>query len=564
MPGPEPDAPRSHRILLALLLALATVVHIWFFAVFDLPTLDHEYNHTGHGAVWSAQQLRRGEVGAFVTGAFTYTGVRQPQLVSHLMGLACAVFGTSRTVMRLAVNLPFWLLLIVATYMLGKALWGSRVGLLGAFVATGMPQLMGHSRRGELCFFEAALLVTALFLLVRSDWLARRRWAVACGAALGLTLHTHPVGLFYVGLVLAPVAAFALLRGGRARRLNLALVLAIVGAAFALFYPAALLSPAGPQPMTLLPARSADAPFGEQFVDALVRYGADATKGIGWVNLAALAWAVVLVSARARVPSFRRQDLGPALLLLGLAVLPFFALASGGVHFREIRNTEHIVPSYPLAALLCAWAACAVPRRLGQAALVGAGAVTWLLCIVSVANITLKVEPAHPWIAERLRKDKKRLDEMALLHFTVPGAGEVRDYFREELRGRCALVYGYNLPIPAPNRKYFDDLLMHGIVQPLYPGHTSQPARTPGPRTCDDTVYLVLIYKDVMGMERITLRDGRSVYVPHNFPPDVRGILWNYECSVIKEFRIDSVPWRPLVISVVRGTRPAGGAGRAG
>lgn len=535
-------------------MAAAALVHVWFFMVFDLPVLDHEFLHTGHGAVWSYHQLQNGQLLDYLKGAFTYTGVRQPQLISYLMGMASHLFGPDRFVMRM-VNLPFLVLLIISTYLLGKALWSSRVGLLAAFTVTAMPQLIGHSRRGELCFFEAALLVTALFLLVRSGWLARRRSAIGFGLILGLTLHTHEVALFYVALILAPLALGIVLRGTRAQRLNLCVVAAITALFFAMFYPAALLNPQGPQAMQLYPGGEPYPSFAQGVMDNLSSYARQMAAGVGWFNLALLPVACALLLFQARRASWRLSSLKPALLLLALIGIPFVTLAVGTIMFREFDNTEHLVPSYALLALLCAYAASAAPYRLGDAALLVAGAPTWILCVIKLLTLGAGLEVEQGWLKERLKKDKRQYAQMAMLHAVSPGAAEVRAYFRGLFAGECAEVLGYNLPIPAPSRSYFDDLLMHGVIQPLHPGPRSQPSRTPGDKVCKDRVYLVLIYKDTNRLERVSLPNGGQIYLTHNIPRRVREIIRTHDCSLIKEFHAEGVPGRPLMISVVRGIK---------
>ena len=534
-------------------MAAAALVHVWFFAVFDLPVLDHEFLHTGHGAVWSYHQLQNGQLLDYLQGAFTYTGVRQPQLISRLMGMACHLFGPDRFVMRM-VNLPFLVLLIVSTYLLGKAVWSSRVGLLAAFTATAMPQLISHSRRGELCFFEAALLVSALLLLVRSGWLARRRSAVGFGLLLGLTLHTHEAALFYVALVLAPVAAGVLLRGTREQRINLCIVVALTAIFFAVFYPSALFNPQGPRAMKLYPGAEPYPSFIQGLQDCLVSYGHQLGQGVGWFNLAMLPGACVLLLIQARRASWRLSALKPALLLLALIGIPFLSMVVGTITFREFDTTEHIVPSHALLALLCAYAASAVPYRLGDAALLVVNAPTWILCVVKLLTLSTGLEVEQGWLKDRLKKHKRQYAEMAMLHRVSPGAGQVRDYFRGLFAGECAEVYGYNLPIPAPSRSYFDDLLMHGVIQPLHPGHNSQPSRTMSVKICKDRIYLVLIYKDTRRLERVDLKDGGQIYLTHNIPGRVREIIRAYDCSLIKEFHAEGVPGRPLIISVVRAT----------
>jgi hypothetical protein len=129
----------------------------------------------------------------------------------------------------------FMVLLTFASYGIGTRLAGPRLGALAALVTATLPGTFTFAREYVFALPAAALLACAVFALLQSDGLRRRRWAIACGAALGLMLLARTMTVAFVPGVLAAAVLAALLRGRgdlRNRILNLGL-LVLAGAAVA-------------------------------------------------------------------------------------------------------------------------------------------------------------------------------------------------------------------------------------------------------------------------------------------------------------------------------------------
>jgi Dolichyl-phosphate-mannose-protein mannosyltransferase len=135
----------------------------------------------------------------------------------------------------------FLVLLVFATYGIGERLAGPRLGALAAFVVGASPGAFAFTREYVFALPTAALLSAAVYALLRSDGLRLRRWAIACGAALGLMLLARTMAVAFVpGVLVAGVLSAAVRAwlaqentasiGGRA--LNLGLLVA-TGAAVA-------------------------------------------------------------------------------------------------------------------------------------------------------------------------------------------------------------------------------------------------------------------------------------------------------------------------------------------
>ena len=127
----------------------------------------------------------------------------------------------------------------MAAYGIGERLVGPRLGALSALVTATLPGAIALSREYIFALPAAALLSCAVYAALKSDGLRSRRWAIACGAAIGLMLlaRTMTVG-FAPGVIVAVVVA-ALLRadGDLPRRfVNLCLLVAAGIAVAATWY----------------------------------------------------------------------------------------------------------------------------------------------------------------------------------------------------------------------------------------------------------------------------------------------------------------------------------------
>jgi hypothetical protein len=139
------------------------------------------------------------------------------------------------------VLIGFLVLLTFASYGIGERLAGPRLGALSALLVATMPGTFLFVREYVFALPAAALLSCAVYALLRSDGLRSRRWAIACGVALGLMLLARTMTIAFVPGVFAAGIVGILVRGKYAdnpagqlgrRFLNLGLV-AVAGFAVA-------------------------------------------------------------------------------------------------------------------------------------------------------------------------------------------------------------------------------------------------------------------------------------------------------------------------------------------
>jgi 4-amino-4-deoxy-L-arabinose transferase-like glycosyltransferase len=190
--------------------------------------------------VWWFETYRRGfpfdidEAGYTVFGIVDYLGLRdggprgwweaivnQPTFAPLVPALTSLTVWIHPGVMNgFAVLTAFLVVLAIAAYGVAERLAGPRLGALAALVTATLPGTFAFAREYVFALPVAALLMISVFALLRSDGLRQRRWAIACGVAIGLMLLTRTMAITYVpGILLAAVVvALAREQGDLAKR----------------------------------------------------------------------------------------------------------------------------------------------------------------------------------------------------------------------------------------------------------------------------------------------------------------------------------------------------------
>lgn len=124
-----------------------------------------------------------------------------------------------------AVLIGFFALLAFAAYGLGERLAGPRLGALAALAVATSEGALLFSREYVFALPATALLSCAVYALLRSERMRVRRWAIACGAAVGLLVLARTMAVAFAPGVFAAalVGMLAIDRTDLKRRfLNLA------------------------------------------------------------------------------------------------------------------------------------------------------------------------------------------------------------------------------------------------------------------------------------------------------------------------------------------------------
>jgi Dolichyl-phosphate-mannose-protein mannosyltransferase len=134
------------------------------------------------------------------------------------------------------VLIGFFALLVLAAYGIGERLAGPRLGALAAFAVGTSEGALLFGREYVFALPTAALTSCAVYALLRSERMRSRRWAIACGASIGLMLLARTMAIAFVPgiLVAALIAMLAIERDDLRRRffnLGLGALAAVIVAA---------------------------------------------------------------------------------------------------------------------------------------------------------------------------------------------------------------------------------------------------------------------------------------------------------------------------------------------
>ena len=125
-----------------------------------------------------------------------------------------------------AVLIGFFAVLVLATYGIAERLAGPRLGALAALAIGTSEGALLFSREYIFALPAAALMSCAVYALLRSERMRKRRWAIACGVAIGLMVLARTMAVAFLPglLVAALIGMLAIERDGLRRRfVNLAL-----------------------------------------------------------------------------------------------------------------------------------------------------------------------------------------------------------------------------------------------------------------------------------------------------------------------------------------------------
>ncbi|MDD5130166.1 MAG: glycosyltransferase family 39 protein [Candidatus Omnitrophica bacterium] len=105
-------------------------------------------------------------------------------------------FGNSIGV-SLAANLPFFILLIIFTFLIGKEIAGAKEGLFAAFLVSFYPGIYGMSRSYGVDFPLVAMVTVSIYILIAKN-VAKIRYSLLFGLVSGLTLLIKLPGAYFL------------------------------------------------------------------------------------------------------------------------------------------------------------------------------------------------------------------------------------------------------------------------------------------------------------------------------------------------------------------------------
>jgi hypothetical protein len=364
----------SWFLLLALFGVLVTVTVAWVSVDRRPPMWDHA-NHLERAIACKEILIDPGRdrLRAILALSSFY-----PPLVTCAAGVLYLWFPATPLTSQ-AVMLGFLGVGLLATFLLGKTLFDSRTGLLGALIFGTAPFVVFSTLNFQLDLPLAAMVVLAILGLVRSEGFSRRKWSWAVGVILAAGLLTKPPFAVYVLPPLALVALVSLRKGLRWRRLgNLAVALLLPSVLALLWYGPRLLG----LPMQILNRsfkQAAESGYAETLsASSLAFYPLAFLPQFGVLAGVLFLWGLWAV----------RHHRSARALLWVSCLIPF-----GVFLFLQNKNLRYTLPILPLAALVAAGGLRVVPwpwRRV----------LVWVCVAVSflqVGTAAFGVPPVPGW-----------------------------------------------------------------------------------------------------------------------------------------------------------------------
>jgi len=190
------------RLLLVFFILATCGFQIWFALLDQVPPVGDATTHLVNSIrFFSRLTGERNE--DWLVGLLTIDkGSAYPPLVYATSSIIYAAGGLDP---RWAIisQVFFLALLLAATYGLARRLWDPATGLLAAFLVGTCPLLVDLSRIYYLDLPGTAISTLALYLLVGSDNLRRRYWALGAGVAAGLVVWTRWAGIWIIAAAFA-------------------------------------------------------------------------------------------------------------------------------------------------------------------------------------------------------------------------------------------------------------------------------------------------------------------------------------------------------------------------
>jgi hypothetical protein len=355
-------------------------------------------------------------------------GVQAP-LVPLAAVLPNVIFGTGVDA-SLLVEPAFFALLVAATYAIARRLMNPWWALLAALVVATAPVVSDYTRIFHFSVPAAALLSSALWALMKSEGLTRKRWAIGCGLLLGLMVLARSMTIAYLpGFAVA--AALPIIVNSAERRdriINLGL-LGLSGAVLAGLWYLPNAESVGSYLLNFGYGAESEA-YGAAHSKLSIAYW---TREIGAVvdelyvplsgalALSALAALGSALAARGRL-GVSREELGS--WLRSDVALALVIVAEGYLALTSSKNqgTAFALPWLPVLIVLV----CAAAARINQRPLRIAAAA--LLASVALLNLAMKGDVvsglSEPQAADLpLLGEKTVLDGRGIVQSEVADAG---------------------------------------------------------------------------------------------------------------------------------------------
>ncbi|MCD4783522.1 MAG: glycosyltransferase family 39 protein [Candidatus Eremiobacteraeota bacterium] len=183
-------------ILLCVFIVLIVINNLNWLKLDNNIPIDDQASHI-YNSYYFFHKLNAGDFRRFLLECRFY----YPPLVYQLSALFF-LFTPQNPDLAVLSQIPFWAILILSIFFIGKHLWSYEVGFLAGIAAFGFPYMLTMSQSYLLDLPCAAMVSLCLLFLLLSEYFQRSAWTIAFFIAFAFSMLTKWSSIFYILLLL--------------------------------------------------------------------------------------------------------------------------------------------------------------------------------------------------------------------------------------------------------------------------------------------------------------------------------------------------------------------------
>ena len=184
-------------------------------------TVDHEFFYTNNAisAHYAANYQGEHDISQVIFGRS-----HRPNLISGYLYAILQLFPHNFYQFR-AWNLPFFFLIILAAFLLGRELNGNEVGVASAAICATIPVFINYLHRWHYHYQTFGLCMIGIYLalhIAHRPKASRPIWWIGLGATFGIASLIHPIAILYYPIALLLIVIHLPFAAGKDRKKSFA------------------------------------------------------------------------------------------------------------------------------------------------------------------------------------------------------------------------------------------------------------------------------------------------------------------------------------------------------
>jgi len=188
----------KYRLLLLAIIIFHLISNILWINTNTYPSLAEEIGHIG-SITDLYTNLEYSNIYDLITifKTFTHPKADKPRLFHFISFVLIGIMGLKYNVYAMT-NSLFLILLLLATYTIGKHLKNRETGLMAVVILSFYPAIYIYSRSYNLILPTTAMVTCSILALIKSNFFSKRYNSIICGIILGLGLLTKQSVLIFI------------------------------------------------------------------------------------------------------------------------------------------------------------------------------------------------------------------------------------------------------------------------------------------------------------------------------------------------------------------------------